>query len=228
MIDLRFFAERVFDRRDQILELDRFAFAQIENVEQRPVVFERGHRALNDVVDVSVIAARGAVAELVDRLAGMNAFGELMNGQIGTLARAVNREVTQRDDAHPVKMRISRTKKFAGDLGRGVRTDRLREMQVFRERNRFRNAVNRRARRKNESLDAGHARRFEEMKRAVDVRVVIKLRILNGWPHARARGQMHDGVEFFARETDFAPRHFREDRHDESQRLWKRRRCFRV
>jgi hypothetical protein len=36
------------------------------------------------------------------------------------------------------------------------------------------------------------------MQRSDDVRVVIKLRGLNGGPNASARSQVHDGVYFFA------------------------------
>ena len=104
LIDLGLFAERLFDFLDQILELNGFAFAEIKNIEQGSVIYERGHGALNDVVDLSVIAAGGAITELVDRLAGVDFFCELVNGQIGALARAVNGEITQRDNAQLVKM----------------------------------------------------------------------------------------------------------------------------
>ena len=36
------------------------------------------------------------------------------------------------------------------------------------------------------------------MERPVDVRVGVKLRILNGRPHTRARGQMDYGIEFLS------------------------------
>src|SRR5205807_181747 len=99
--------ERVLDGRDQIFQLNRFAFAEVEDVEQRPAIFQRAHRSLDDVVDVSVIAARGAVTELIDRLASMNFFCELMNRQVGPLARPVDGEVAQSDNTHLIKMRKS-------------------------------------------------------------------------------------------------------------------------
>src|SRR6202171_6646565 len=90
LIDLGLLAERLLDFLDQILELDGFAFAEIKNIEQRSVICERGHGSLNDVVDISVIAAGGAIAELVDWLAGVDFFCELGNGQVGGLTRGVN------------------------------------------------------------------------------------------------------------------------------------------
>src|ERR1700716_2069583 len=106
LIDLSLLPERLLDLLDQILELNGFAFAKIKNIEQRSAICKCSHGALNNVVDISVIAAGGANTELVDRLAGVDFFCELVNGQIGALARAVNGEITQRDDAQFVKMRI--------------------------------------------------------------------------------------------------------------------------
>ena len=100
-----------------------------------------------------------------------------MDREIGPLPRAVNGEKAQRDDAHLIEMRIGRAEKFAGDFRRRVRADRLREMQIFRKRHRFRNAVNRRTRGEDETLDADYARRFEQVQRAADIRVVVKLRL---------------------------------------------------
>ncbi len=80
-------------------------------------------------------------------------LGELVDGQIGPLTRAVDGEEAQGNDAHFVKMRKGRAKEFTGDFRRRVRADRLREMQIFRKRHRFRNPVNRGTRSKNEALD---------------------------------------------------------------------------
>src|SRR5881397_565318 len=66
-VDLCFFAERLFNRGDQVFELNRLALAQIENVKHRAIVFKSGHCPLDDVVDVSVVAARRAVAEPIDQ-----------------------------------------------------------------------------------------------------------------------------------------------------------------
>src|ERR1700736_747928 len=50
-IDLRLLAERRLDSRDQIFQLNRFAFAKIKDIEQWPAILKRRHRSLNDVVD---------------------------------------------------------------------------------------------------------------------------------------------------------------------------------
>ena len=105
------------------------------------MVRQRGHGPLNHVVDVSVIAPRRPVAELIDRLTGINAPRELMDRQIRPLPRTVNGKISQRHHVHPVKMRVSRAKKFARDFRRGIRAERLGEMLIFRKRNCFRNAV---------------------------------------------------------------------------------------
>src|ERR1700730_7084722 len=95
-------------------------------------------------------------------------------------------------------MRIGRTQKFPGDLSGGVRADRLGKMQILRERDRLRDPIYGGAGREDKTFNPGHARGFEQMKSAVDVGVVVKPRMLNGWAHAGARSQMHDGIEFFA------------------------------
>ena len=115
-VDLCFFAERLFDRGDQVFELNRFTLAEIKNVEHGPVVFERRRRPLDDVVDVGVVAARRAVTELIDRFVRMNFLRELMDREIGTLSRPVNGEIAQRDDSNFVEMRVSRAEKFTTDF----------------------------------------------------------------------------------------------------------------
>src|SRR2546430_15668721 len=108
----------------------------------RAFVLDRGHRSLNHVIDVSVIAARAGISKWIDRLTGMNAPGELMNGQIGPLPRTVHGEITKRHDTHLVEVRIGRAKKFAGDFWRTVWAECLGEMLILRKRDRFRSSVN--------------------------------------------------------------------------------------
>ena len=49
-----------------------------------------------------VLNEKQNIAELLDRIAGMNLPGELMDREVGPLPRAVNRKVTQRDDPHSI------------------------------------------------------------------------------------------------------------------------------
>jgi len=83
------------------------------------------------------------LAQLIDGLAGINAPGELMNGQIGPLPRTVHGEITKRYDTHLVEVRIGRAKEFARDFRRAVRTECLSEMLILRKWDRFRSSVNR-------------------------------------------------------------------------------------
>src|SRR5438552_4416654 len=116
------FPKHIFNRHDQVFELNRIALTKIEDIEERAFVLESSHGSVNHVINVSVITARGAVSELIDRLPGVNAPRELMNGQIGPLARTVHGEVTKRHDTQVVEIRVGRAKKFASDFRGGIRT----------------------------------------------------------------------------------------------------------
>ena len=130
-IDFRFFSDGAFNRQNEIFQLNRLTLTEIKDVIKWAIVIERGHRALNDVIDVGVIALRAAISKLIDRLAGVNAPGELMNRQIRTLPWAVNSEIPQRYDPHLVKVRIRRAKKFASNFRSTVWTDSLGQMLVL-------------------------------------------------------------------------------------------------
>src|SRR4030095_5933633 len=127
MIDLCLFPKRILDCCDQILELNRVTLAEIKDVVEGAVIFERGHRPLNHIIDVSVIAPRCAVTELLNRLPCVNAPRELMNRQIWPLAWTVNGKITQCDQTHLIEMRIGRAKKFRSYFCRGIGTQRLSE-----------------------------------------------------------------------------------------------------
>src|SRR4029077_13407364 len=98
---------------------------------------ERGHGALDDIINVGVIAPRASISKLIDRLPGVNPPGELMNGQIGTLSRAVNSKIPQRYDPHLVKVRIRRAKKFASNFRSAVGAKCLHEMFLLGKWDRF-------------------------------------------------------------------------------------------
>ena len=63
----------------------------------------------------------------------MNAPGELMNRQIGTLPRAVNSKIPQSYDADLVKVRVRRAKKFAGNFCRAIWTECLGQLLILRK-----------------------------------------------------------------------------------------------
>src|SRR5436189_486032 len=144
LVDLRFFPKHIFDCNDQVFQLDRLALTQIKDIEERAFVLKRGNRSLNDIINESVITSRGAVAKLFDWLAGINAPGELMNRQVRPLPRTVHSEVTERYYAEPVKMRVSRAEKLAGNLRRGIRAQCLSQVLILRKGYGFRSTVDRR------------------------------------------------------------------------------------
>src|SRR5205814_252429 len=88
LVDFRLAAKRLFNGRNQILQLDGLALAEIEDIEERSLVFQGGQHTLNDVVNVSVIAPCRSIAELIDRFARLNSLREMMNREIGPLSRA--------------------------------------------------------------------------------------------------------------------------------------------
>ena len=92
---------------------------------------ERSHHTLDNVVDVGVIPSSRSVSVLINRFARVNAASELMDGQVWSLPRSVNREETQRDHPQLIKMRIGGTKKFAGDFGGRIWAYGLGEMEFF-------------------------------------------------------------------------------------------------
>ena len=85
------------------------------------VVIDGGHDAVDDVVDVGVIAARGAVAEDGDWFTLADQFREFVNREIRALPWSIDCEKPQAHAAQSVEMRISVTKKFAGAFGCSVR-----------------------------------------------------------------------------------------------------------
>ena len=95
LVDDGFFPEALLDGGDEVVERRGLAFAEVEDVAERAVVGEAGAQALEDVVDVGVVAPRGAVAELVDRLAFPDRLGEGVDGEVGALARAIDGEEAQ-------------------------------------------------------------------------------------------------------------------------------------
>ena len=83
-------------------------------------VGEAGDDALVDVVDVGVVAARGAVAELLDGPAFPDGFGEAVDGEVGALPRTIDGEEAQVDGAQAVEVRVVRAELFGSELGGGV------------------------------------------------------------------------------------------------------------
>ena len=73
----------------------------------------------------------------------VNGVGELMNRQIRALAGAIDRKETQADRAQAEEVGIVSTEVLAGQLRGCVGAKRLREREILRKRNLFRETVDR-------------------------------------------------------------------------------------
>src|SRR2546430_2643991 len=120
-----------------------------------------------------------------------------MDREIGPLARAINREIAQGDDAEFVEMRKGRTKKLAGNFRGGIRAQRLSELFFFRKRDFLGGTIHRRTGCEDESFDAARLCCLKQVQGAADVGIIIKLRLLNRWPNTGARGEMNNRIELF-------------------------------
>jgi hypothetical protein len=83
--------ERLLDDADELAELDRAAVAQVEDlVAQGPI--QRPHHAVHNIIDVGVVARRGAVPVLLDCRPPAHVVDELVRRHVGPPPRAIHRE----------------------------------------------------------------------------------------------------------------------------------------
>ena len=123
-----------------------------------------------------------------------------MDGQVGPLPRAVDGEEAQADHAHSIKMAVDVTRRFAGDLGRGIRRDRLADEIVFAKRHSRVDAIDRAGRAEDELPHTAAPRRFQQRVGAAHVGRFVSQRVSKRRADAGARRQMHDGVKLPTRE----------------------------
>src|SRR5260370_26026737 len=83
-------------------------------------------KARNNVVDVSVIAARAAVSKDWDRLPATYQLGKFMYCEIWALSGSIDSKEAQADAAQVVEMSVGMAKKLAGCFRCAVRRDSLR------------------------------------------------------------------------------------------------------
>ena len=93
--------------------------AEVEDLEARREV-ERANDAVDDVVDVGVVAPGRAGAVERHRLAARQQVGELGDRHLGPLRRAVDGEEAQAGRAQAVEVVVVEAEQLAGPLGRGV------------------------------------------------------------------------------------------------------------
>src|SRR5262249_20060423 len=157
----------------QILEARGARAAEVEDVPgERHVA--GGKDALDDVVDPGVVAAGGAVAEEGERLSLEQLPRELVDGEVGALARAVDGEEAERGDLRLVQV-VERVREDLGShLARGVRALRRVDARGLLEGRRRAGTVDGRAASEDESLRAGLARGLEDAGGALDVDVHVR------------------------------------------------------
>ncbi len=142
VIDLRLPAGDFLDAGNELSQRVGGRAAEVDDFEIRGGVTACGHDALNDVVDVGVIASGTAIAVLIDRLAGHDVAGELGDGEVRPLAWAVDGEKAQADAADAVEVRVVRAELFARQLGGGVGGNRPLDQVVFGKRDFFIHPIN--------------------------------------------------------------------------------------
>ena len=180
-------------------------FAQIENFKPE-LLLRGGDDAVNRVGDVGVIARHAAIAEDGNRFAGVDERREFANGQIGPLALAIDGEQAEHRHVHAVNMMINVAERFAGELARGIGRDGGKNRVALAEWHLGVYAIDRRRRSDDNFFDAAFSSGFENVHRAFDVNALVKRRCFEAGPHARARSQVDDLVEFHAAEQ-FVERH---------------------
>src|SRR5712671_606073 len=117
-------AERLLEETDQLAQAGRLRAAQVDDLVARQRDRQGRQYAGEDVLDVRVVAAGGAVAEEGELLSGEHAAGELVDGEVGPLARAVHGEEAQRDRLQAVQVAPGGDELLARRLRGRVRAER--------------------------------------------------------------------------------------------------------
>ena len=137
-LDFRVDAHRVTDARDQVAELGDFRAAQVNDLILRCIhgmgSLQAAHDPVHNVVHERVIAACGAIAVHRDRLAAQELSGKLVNGQIGSLARAVDGEEPQAVYRHVVQVMVRVRQQLARPIRRRRGRDRMMHRVLLRKR----------------------------------------------------------------------------------------------
>src|SRR5690349_19016603 len=101
-IDNRGHVELFLEQRDQFVEFDGSRLAEVEDVVVAVVVVNGCCDAVDNVVDVGVIATRGAVTKDWYWFLLGDQVGEFMNCQVRTLSWSIDREKAQAHAAETI------------------------------------------------------------------------------------------------------------------------------
>src|SRR6185503_1478817 len=116
MLDEGALAETPLEELNDSAKLDCLRLAKVEYLKPALIVLHGGDHSGDDVVDVSVVALCRAVAEDRNWLFPGYQPCELMNGQIGPLSGAVDREESKANNPQIVQMAINTASGFSCDL----------------------------------------------------------------------------------------------------------------
>ena len=141
---------------------------------------ERSEDTLDDVGDIGVVPACGAVAKDRDWLAGFDQTDEFIDRQIGALTWAIDRKEAQAEKADAIEVAINVPQQFTADLRARVGTDRPRDVVLFRPWDIWILAINRRGRREDELLNVILLGEFEQVLRRDDIGTLIANRVFDG------------------------------------------------
>ncbi len=176
-VQLGFFAKDLLDGFNQLGERDRAVVTEVDEFVVGLIVVQGTDDAVDGVGDVGVIATGGAVAKDRDRLSGFNQADKFVDREVGPLARAVNGEETEADEADAVEMTVNVAEKFAADFTAGVGADGLQDGVGFGPGYVGIDTVHRRRRPKYKLLDALILGEFQKVLRGRNVRPLVAKRI---------------------------------------------------
>ena len=192
LLDLRLDLHRLGDAGDEVLELGRFRAAQVDDfvlgLIQALCPTQAAHDAVDDVLDVGVVPARGAVAVHRDRLIRQELPGELVDRQVRSLARAVDGEEAEAVDRDVVEVVERVRQQLAGPLRRRVGGDGPADRIVLGEGDLVVVAVDGRGGAVDERVDVQLLGDLEHRLRAANVGLLVGHRRLDRRAHPGPRG----------------------------------------
>src|SRR5438270_12117958 len=216
-IELRFLAQRVFERGDVVEEKHRAVVADVEDSIRRvaaggigivaaPVrigfgaLVEYADHAFDDVVDVGEVADHAPFVVDGNRFAGQDAARETEESHVRPAPRSVHGEESQagRGDAEEMRIRVRHqlVRFFRGRVQR----DGMIDVVVLGEGLLRIRAVHGARRRVDEMLDGVMAASLEDVQEAGDVALGVRVRVRERVADARLRGKMNDALRLVTRE----------------------------
>lgn len=194
LFDEGLFAADLLEGGDQLVEGGGLVVAEVDDFERGGVVLGGAPSAIHDVVHIGVVAPGVAVAVFGDGATLKDVAGEFVDGQVRTLAGAVNGEVAQCGDSHAVEAGVVGAEllgaEFAGGVGREGGVDGV----VLAEGHLAVDTVDGGGGGEGEAAHAVAAAGLQEVERAKGVDLNVEARVLDGGAHAGLGGDVDDGV----------------------------------